>query len=1111
MRITWIALLLIWCSFAASAQLYFPVKVNKKWGLINAEGQIVQPPVYDAIGEFKQFGYAVMQRNGKVGLLNKSGREVIAPSYEDLKVLDSLIVAVMNNDAWQVINLDGDLVVEKGYEQVNVLSKQYIAFRKNQKWGIVHYKGKMLSEPKYDEILLEKDKFFLTRKGEKLGLLTIHGKEILETIADEVNFFSDSLIFYKFGNRWGAISNQGSPIIPPQYDAYTRISDSFIKLIAQDKLFVYSVACSKIISPDDFDDFYPFSKKYVIVKKNRQLGLLDWCGNIALAPQYFEIQPYHGDLFRVNYKGKWGIVQLYDQPMAAFRYDYIAPLRGSICLMKKAGKFGVLNFKGEEIIPADYHRIEIENNRAKAYKSSAESSSVESLTLIEFNEEGALVGGSAFEKHFLVKISGKKPSTPAPNQFDENDYLLDQFEWFYSPLADRWGLRRLADGSIQIEPQFYSIKVLKDLGLTLVGMQKSNRFEFERTTYRFDMVYGLVNNQGGILVTDVDFWDVRFEDFYKGSPVARFIASNGRHGLVDRIGRVVKKDFAYIGEFKNGVARTSIKGKLSGSIKDKNSLGDLATYLGNLQTPHNMVDYTQYDQLFQKEAVLICENCEWGYIDTSGQMIVTPKYSFAHDLVNEVGIVECSGKWGMVDRKGKVLIPCNYDGIHFLENTNNQIVKVYVQEPKYGLIDTLGQIAVSAVYEEIGYFKEERLAVKRNGMWGFTNGEGLEVIPCRFREVANFSEGLAAVKLGRYWGFIDKQGDIEIDFKYLRAGNFNSGLAWVATPKGTGYINRKENFVIHTKFDKAFDFQENVARVVVDGKYGLIDLNGKFVVKPKYGNIEPFDQHGLAIVRNSDRTIRYGIINREGSLVVNISFNEIQPFSEGLAAVKTKEGYGFIDITGKLVIPCIYSKVSAFQQGRAAVYKDGACGYINKTGNEVVPFEFSKCLEFDGGKAVVYRGIRRAGLINLEGNLILEPSVDRLLKFREGRGLVRDSEYRFYYITEHARLYNGYYEKASEFQHGVAVVQINGKWGIINRKGMEVIPPKYDKIESFENGYARVRVEGFNGLTNLHGKLIVQPNFEYISYAGDGLFRVEQGDKIGYFDQHGNWVWTLSK
>ena len=121
MRIRWTTIILIgWC-IVAHTQPYFPIKVNKKWGLINAEGQIVLQPNYDAIGEFKRFGYAVMQRLGGVGLLDSKGKEIIPPRYDDLKVLDSMPIAVMRDGGWSVINLHGDIVLPKGYERVNIL------------------------------------------------------------------------------------------------------------------------------------------------------------------------------------------------------------------------------------------------------------------------------------------------------------------------------------------------------------------------------------------------------------------------------------------------------------------------------------------------------------------------------------------------------------------------------------------------------------------------------------------------------------------------------------------------------------------------------------------------------------------------------------------------------------------------------------------------------------------------------------------------------------------------------------------------------------------------------------------------------------------------------
>jgi hypothetical protein len=326
-----------------------------------------------------------------------------------------------------------------------------------------------------------------------------------------------------------------------------------------------------------------------------------------------------------------------------------------------------------------------------------------------------------------------------------------------------------------------------------------------------------------------------------------------------------------------------------------------------------------------------------------------------------------------------------------------------------------------------------------------------------------------------------------------------------------GYINEAGTMVIQPDFDRAYDFQNGTARVMVDQNYGLIDVNGAYVQRPRFTHIEAFDANGLAIAQDGGHTVHYELIDQQGDAVTKQKYKSIEPFREGLAVVKTKNGYGYIDVRGNLVIEDRFSKASPFSEGLAAVQIDGQCGYIDRSGQLAIPCDFSKCLDFKDGRAVVYKGMRKAGLIDQSGSVLIEPSLDRLLNFQEGRGLVRDEQYRFYYITEQASPYDGYYEQATEFQHGVAVVQVNGKWGIINQKGIEIIPPRYDKIESFRDGYARVRIQGFNGLASLEGELLVQPDYEYISYAGEGLYRVEKGDKIGYFDQSGQWVWALNR
>lgn len=1098
--------ILLFFASGMSAQKLFPVRIEKMWGLINSDGKLVKNADYEAIGDFKDFGYAIMQKNGGVGLLDGNGNEIVPPHYKDIKILDSTLVAVMDKGEWMVINLDGKVILNKGYTRLKLWNGKYLAFMKDEQWGIVDMKGTEIAPPKYDEIFFEDNRFFLTVKSKMMGVLSGQGKEILPNIANEIKIEGDDLFFYRKNNFWGAVDITGNHIIKPKYDAWRPISGNYIKLVANNKLSLYSLSCSRIIVEGKFDDFYAFSDKHIIVKKNRRLGLLDWCGNNVLFTRYSEIQAYDQGLFRVNYEGQWGIVKINDEPVIPFAYQYIAPLDGNLCVIKRNDKFGIANKSGKEVVAPQYSRIELEGKKAKAYHTIE---GKEQLEVLAFGENGELISSDEFANHFQIQIAGNKKG--AAQDETKTFYQLDKFEWFYSPESDRWGLRKISDGTIQIDPAFQYVQVEQDLGFTLVGMWKYNKYDFERTTYRFEMVLGLVNNDEGLLVTEMNYLHFNFEDFRAGLPLARFIASNGRHGLIDKIGRVVRRDFAYIGEFRDGRARMSITGQLSGSMKPQHELGRVGDYLNDILSPSSLVDYTKYDRLFRQNASLVCEDCEWGYIDANGSVVITPQYSFARDFTNGTGMVECGGKWGMINPDGNKLIACQYDGIDYLENTDNQIVKVYLKAPKYGLIDTLGELKVSAVYDEIGSFAEDRLSVRRNGVWGYVNRDGIEVIPCRFKEVRNFNDGLAAVKIGREWGFIDKDGDIVIDVGFKQCGNFSEGKSWVLNDKGVSFIDKNGQTVITGKFEKGFDFYHGVARVISGGKFGLIDHSGEYVLKPRYGDMSEFNRHGLAVVRFGKDKVRYGVINARGVKITSSDYHKIEAYSEGFAVVKDKDKYGFIDTLGKLVIPCMFSKASGFKEGLAAVSQQGSCGYIDKEGVAGIDYSFSRCQDFEDGRAVVYKGVKKAGLIDADGNYIIKPSLDRLLKFNEGRGLVRDKKYRFYYITEQAGLYNGFYQKAHAYQHGVAVVQIDGKWGVINQKGMALIPPKYDKIEKFVGGYAKVMISGYSGLTNLKGEAIAKPSYELITYAGDGLFRAEQGDKVGYLDSQGKWVWDLQK
>ncbi len=1098
---------LSFCFLNSNAQSLYPIKKDAQWGLINGDGQIVLDPVYDAIGEFKKYGYSVMQRDGGVGLLNKEAKEIIKPKYEDLKVLDSLLIAVMDDSEWMVINLKEEVVLDKGYDRVFIWEGKYLAYQKLDKWGIATISGKKICPPQYDFIKLLESGHFETKLENQFGLLSAEGTTIIEPINEEIKVLDTDLFFFKKERKWGAVKGNGEQVIEPNFDSFQIISDNFIKLLNHGNKYLFSKVINKIISRDEYNNFYSFSEDKVLVKRLRRLGLMDATGKLLLIPEFHEIHTYDQDLYRVNKGGKWGIVKNENEVLLDFEYEFIAPRIDNVAIVRKDKKFGLVNMLGEEVIAPSYGKIEIDDAQIKAHKNSE-------LKIFTVDDQGRLKEENEFKKHMTIKIGSREQRNFVRRQasWAEDDYRLENFEWFYEPGADKWGLRSLEDMEVVIEPTYDWIKIERDYGFTIVGIENMQYLRLDRTEFRVEMVYGLVNNDVGKLTTFVNIWDIRFDDFEQGNPVARIIFDSGRHGLITRKGKIIKKDFSYVGTFNNGIAKYSPKGNLSAATKvKKRKLDNVNEYWTNLMAPNLMTSYTTFDKDLYSTGNLVCNDCHWGYIDTLGQIIAPATYDFARDYVNEVGIVECNQKWGVLDIEGNTLLDCDYDGINFLENTSNEILQIFINRQKYGLIDTLGQVTVSLMYDEIGAFTNNRLAVKKNNKWGFVNKNGFEIIPCIYDKVRNFSEGFATVKLKSKWGLINKNGNVIFDFKYSQLGNMNSGLIWFGDSLGKGYKNKEEALVIQSDYQSASDFDGQVARVKSKGEYGLIDRYGKFVCKPKFIKIEPFNSHGLAKVKYGSDNLKYGYINKEGNLINSSPFKQLGDYKEGLVSVKLKDQFGFMDASGRLLIQPAYSKVSSFSEGMAMVQQKGKCGYINAQGVQTIDCAFSKCLDFKDNRAVVYKGYKKAGLIDKEGNFIIKPGINKMLSFEQGRGLIRENEYKFYYITDQAKLYQGYYQKASSFKYGVAVVQINGKWGVINQKGIQIIPPKYDKIESFKDGYAKVLINEFSGLTNLKGELIVDPDYEYISYAGEGLFRVEKGDKIGYFDKEGKWVWGLQK
>ena len=80
--------------------------------------------------------------------------------------------------------------------------------------------------------------------------------------------------------------------------------------------------------------------------------------------------------------------------------------------------------------------------------------------------------------------------------------------------------------------------------------------------------------------------------------------------------------------------------------------------------------------------------------------------------------------------------------------------------------------------------------IKQNGLFGFIDNTGRQIIKINYENALNFSDGLAAVKKNGKWGFVDCEGNLVIPFKYLNAKQFSENFAFVKKISGWGFIDK---------------------------------------------------------------------------------------------------------------------------------------------------------------------------------------------------------------------------------------------------------------------------------------------------------------------------------
>lgn len=106
-----------------------PVAVQTKWGYVDKTGKFIINPQFDEVGDFSG-GLAPVRMNDSWGYIDKTGKYVVNPSYASAKEFHGNLALITNDNLWSYIDQKGKVVwTEKPDTSITAIKNSDVNFQ----------------------------------------------------------------------------------------------------------------------------------------------------------------------------------------------------------------------------------------------------------------------------------------------------------------------------------------------------------------------------------------------------------------------------------------------------------------------------------------------------------------------------------------------------------------------------------------------------------------------------------------------------------------------------------------------------------------------------------------------------------------------------------------------------------------------------------------------------------------------------------------------------------------------------------------------------------------------------------------------------------------------
>lgn len=333
--------------------LKYKEKNSNKFGFIDLDGRKITNTIYDEISALNEDeSKFLVTINGKKGLVNEYGIQIVAPKYDD--------ILSANIQLWNSKKSKNGYITKK-------VNKNGI-----QEFGFISNDGKEILKSEYENVIkseIDGDNYYLVvQKNGKKGVFK-NNKKIIDTIFDEIIYSDYNFIVQKY-NKYGMYDLNGKEIFKTRFNNY-KILGKYISFNEDDKNYIFDEKGNKVTEGKYNVIGSVQEKDYLIIEnKNGEKEIIS--KDKTVQNGYLDIYYAFDNKFVFNKNGKYGVLDFYEGEKIPAIYDYIS-------LILNANMMEAVKDNVTKIINRDLEEIKIDGTYTKEF--------IENKGLVVYNEK----------------------------------------------------------------------------------------------------------------------------------------------------------------------------------------------------------------------------------------------------------------------------------------------------------------------------------------------------------------------------------------------------------------------------------------------------------------------------------------------------------------------------------------------------------------------------------------------------------------------------------------------------------------------------------------------------------------------------------------------------